>query len=193
MNVKVIIIGAGGHGRVIADIIRANGDTVLGFLDDDNTKDVLGSISDYSKYADAYFIVGIGNNALRKKLSALPVKWYTAIHPSAIVSPSAVISEGTAIMPNAVINANAVVGKHCIVNTGAIVEHDDNIGDYSHVSVGAKIGGTVKAGQSVWIGIGATVINNVTICDECTIGAGAVVIDNITTSGIYVGVPAKKH
>ena len=189
----MIIIGASGHGHVIADAVCANGDRLLGFLDDDAGKAPLGKIEDYEKYGDAEFVIGIGNTAVRKKLSALPVKWYTAIHPSAIVSPSARIGEGTVVMPNAVINARSQVGEHCIINSGAIVEHDNTVGDYAHVSVGAKLGGTVTVGEAAWVGIGATVKNNVRICADCMIGAGAVVVKDIVEAGTYIGVPAKKR
>jgi len=193
LKTKVVILGAGGHGHVIADIIRASGDILVGFLDDDLSKSTLGKISDCFKYSDAYFIIGIGNNALRKKLSALPVKWYTAIHPSAVISPSAKIREGTCVMPNAVINCDTIIGKQCIINSGAIVEHNNTIGDFTHISVGVKLGGTVTIGNSTLLGIGCTVCNNISICSDCIIGAGSVVVDDITENGKYFGIPAKKH
>lgn len=190
---KVVIIGASGHGKVVADIVLASGDKLVGFLDDDLAKKPLGPILDYKKYLDCYFIVAIGDTKNREKISKLPVKWYTAIHPSAIVSPSAKIERGTVIMPNAVVNAESLIGKHCIINTGAIVEHNNTIGDFSHISVGAKLGGTVSIGKSCWIGLGSSVSNNISICDNCVIGAGALVIHDITENGIYIGVPAKKN
>lgn len=192
MNKNVIIIGASGHGHVIADIVHANYDNLLGYLDDDLSKAPLGKVSDCYKYSDAEFVIGIGNVEVRKKISDLPLKWYSAIHPSAIISSSAKIGEGTVVMPNAVINAESIVGKHCIINSGSIVEHNDIVGDYAHISVGAKLGGTVLIGKSTWIGIGATVINNVSVCDNCVIGAGAVVVKNIKEQGTYIGVPARK-
>ena len=194
MNQKVIIIGASGHGRVVADIVRSNGDVVVGFLDDDMSKNVLGRIDSYSQYDDVQFVIAIGNTEHRIHISeTLDCNWYTAIHPSAVISPSVTIGAGTVIMPNAVVNVNARVGKHCIINTAAVIEHDNIIGDYSHISVGAKLGGTVSVGKRSWVGIGSTVSNNVSICDDTIIGAGAVVVKNINTSGIYIGVPAKRH
>lgn len=187
---KVVILGASGHAKVIADIIRASGDTIIAFLDDDTSNDVAGPISDYSKYADCEFVIGIGNAKIRERISQLPIKWYTAIHPTSIISPSATIAEGTVVMPLSVINADAKIGKHCIVNTSAIVEHDNNIEDFVHISVGAKLGGTVSIGKSTWIGIGASVKNNISICSECMIGAGATVIEDINVQGTYVGTPA---
>lgn len=191
MNRKVIIIGASGHGRVIADIVRANGDEVLGFLDDDESKTTLGKVADWGKYKEAEFVIGIGDATIRGRISRLDCKWYTAIHPSAVVSPEAKISEGTVVMPNAIINAGAVIGKHCIINSGAIVEHDNKITDYVHISVGAKLGGTVTVGERTWIGIGAVVKNNLSICSDSMIGAGAVVVEDINEKGTYIGVPAK--
>lgn len=190
MNKNVVILGASGHGHVIADIVTASGDKVIGFLDDDSSKDVIGKISDYSNFDNVEFVIGIGNTDVRKKLSKLPLKWYTAIHPSAVVSVSAEIGEGTVVMPNVVINSQSIIGKHCIINTGAIVEHNNEIGDYSHISVGARLGGTVIIGKEVWVGIGSTIRNNNFICDKCIIGAGAVVVKSIVESGTYIGVPA---
>ncbi len=191
---NVVILGAGGHAYVIADIISAMGEKVVAFLDDDQqNNERSGSISDYVKFKNAEFIIGIGNADIRESLAnSLNVKWFTAIHPSAIISPSAVLGKGTVVMPNAVINARAVIGNHCIINTGAIVEHDNIISDYVHISVGAKLGGTVTIGKKTWIGIGSTVKNNVNIFSDCMIGAGATVVDDISTKGTYVGIPARK-
>lgn len=199
----VIIIGASGHGKVIADIIKKSKDEIFGFLDDnlDIGKEfmgfpVLGAISNYKKYIDkAEFIIAIGNAYIRKRISEqlIEAKWYTAIHPTAVISEFDVtIEEGTVIMANAVINAGAKIGKHCIINSSAVVEHDNFIENYSHISVGAKLAGTVFIGELSWIGIGACVSNNIRICKRCMIGAGAVVINDIEESGTYVGVPVKK-
>lgn len=189
---RVVILGASGHAHVISDIISACGDIVEAFLDDNTAiAGVSGSISEYERYEDCEFVIGIGSTAVREKLSDLPVKWYTAIHPSAVVSPKATIGSGTVVMPNAVVNSGAVLGKHTIINTGAIVEHDNVIEDFVHISVGAKLGGTVKIGKSTWIGIGATVSNNIKICSDCVIGAGAVVVRDIEMKGKYIGIPAK--
>lgn len=199
----VIIIGASGHGKVIADIVNKSNDKIIGFLDDnpDISNEfvgfpVLGTISKYKDYIDqAEFIIAIGNAIVRKKIAEqlCEVKWYTAIHPTAVISEIDVtINEGTVIMANAVINPGAVIGKHCIINSSSVVEHDDFIGDYSHVSVGAKLAGTVCVGELSWIGIGACVSNNINICEGCMIGAGTVVITDITEKGTYVGAPAKR-
>lgn len=190
---KIVIFGAGGHAHVIADIIEAEGNKVEAFLDDDKSqKDSNGPISDYVKYNDCEFIIGIGSCDVREKLSQLNLMWHTAIHPSSTISKSSSIGVGTVVMPNAVINSRAIIGKHCIINTGAIVEHDNYIDDYSHISVGVNLGGAVSVGKKTWIGIGSTVKNNVTIGSNIVVGAGAVVVNDISNKGTYIGVPAKK-
>ena len=201
MNKKVIIIGAGGHAKVIADIVRENGDTVVGFLDDSFAEKkefygsfVVGKTVDYEDYKnDCSFIIAIGSNGVRKKISgAIDCEWYTAIHPSAVVSASAKVGDGSCVMANAVINADAFVGEHSIVNTGSIIEHDCKIGSYTHIAPKSVVCGMTKIGELVWVGTGSTVINLVNVCDGVCIGAGGVVVKDITESGTYVGVPAKK-
>ena len=202
MSEKVIVIGASGHGKVVADIVRRSGDTLLGFLDDNEALPseiadipVLGKVADYARYPEASFVVGIGNSDVREKVARQldGVRWYTAIHPSAVISAlETQIGVGSVIMANAAINPSAYVGEHSIVNTAAVVEHDNHIGSFAHISVGARLGGTVLVGSHTWVGIGATISNNISICDHCTIGAGAVVICDIKESGTYVGIPARK-
>ena len=197
----VIIIGTGGHAKVVADIVMSSGDNLFGFLtsDTDKTsflgKPVLGNVSDYTKYKDCYFVIAIGSAAAREEISGsmAGVKWYTAIHPASVISKlETSVGEGSVVMAGAVINPLAQVGKHCIINTHATVEHDNIIDDFAHISIGATLAGTVKIGKRCWVGAGSTVIENKTICADCVIGAGAVVVKNIDTPGTYVGVPAKK-
>lgn len=197
-----MIIGAGGHGKVVADIVREAGDTVLGFLDDHapvgsalENYQVLGKTQDFTAFRDAEFIVAVGNGELRQRLveRLKGAKFYTAIHPKAIISSfGTCIEEGTVIMAAAVVNACAKIGAHSIINTAAVVEHDNRIGSYGHVAVGARLAGYVTLEDRVWIGIGAVVSNNVSICADCTVGAGAVVIKDIKEPGTYAGVPARK-
>ncbi len=197
----VIIIGAGGHARVIADIVLGQGDRLLGFLDDNPDAKgfcgipVLGKIDDYPLWPNARFVVGIGNAQARQKIVSRlrGVTFHTPIHPSAVISPlGTAIGPGTVIMANAVVNPGTTVGCHCILNTGSILEHDNTIGDYVHISVAAKTAGTVTVGGHTWVGIGATISNNLTVCSHCMIGAGAVVVRDISIPGTYVGVPARR-
>ena len=202
MSKSVVIIGASGHGKVIADIIVNSGDRVLGFLDDANDIQgnkiigfpVLGKIADYDNYRDCEFVIAIGNPYIREKISnELPVKWYTAIHPTAVISSLDVeIGEGTVIMANAVVNPSARIGKHCIINTGAIVEHDNILEDYVHLSPNVTLAGIVKVGKSTHIGASACTKQVINIASDCVIGAGSVIVKDITDSGTYVGVPVKK-
>lgn len=202
MSKSVVIIGASGHGKVVADIVIKSGDHVVGFLDDHYPKSekfvgfpILGVTDSYKNFNDVEFVIAIGNAKVRENIAEQlnGVTWYTAVHPSAVISNiDTKIAEGTVVMANAVINAGAYIGKHCIINTGAVVEHDNRIEDYVHVSVGAKLAGTVTVGKSTWIGIGTSVSNNIDICSDCMIGAGTVVIKDITEAGVYVGVPMKK-
>lgn len=200
MSEQIIVIGGGGHAKVVIDCILSAGDTVAGILDDSLAVGgtvldipVLGKTQDYVGFADKKFIVAIGNNAVRRRLAeAMDVEWYTAVHPRATVSQYAKLGKGSVVMPGAVINAGANIGNHCIINTGAVVEHDNRIGDYVHISPAASLGGTVAVGDSTHVGIGASVKNNITICGGCIIGAGAVVVKDITECGVYDGVPAHK-
>lgn len=203
---EVIIIGASGHAKVIADIIKASGDKLIGFLDDNqeiqgniifDNKKVLGTTKeeDIGKYKDYYFIIGIGSSKVRRIISnKYPhLKWYTAIHPNAIIGSDVTINEGTVIMAGTVINTGTRVGKHCIINTCSSLDHDNILEDYVHISPGAHLAGTVTIKEGTWICAGATVINNITIEKDNIIGAGAVVIkDILEDNNTYIGVPVKK-
>ena len=199
MSQEIVIIGAGGHGRVISDIIEKYGDKVYGYLDDGNVKEcgkypVLGKVELADKLFDKKFIIAVGNNITRKNIyKKYPhLNYYTAIHPDAVIANDAKIGAGTCVMASAVINANAVIGNQCIINTASVVEHDNCISDYVHISPHATLCGTVNVGALTHIGAGAIIINNTSVCDGCVIGAGAVVTNNINVSGVYVGVPAKQ-
>lgn len=198
---NVIIIGTGGHAKVLADIVLCSGDNLLGFLTSDRDKTeflgypILGRDTDYKKFQNCNFIIGIGDNAARAQIAERMqgVDWYTAVHPSAIVSKFGVsIGEGSAVMANAVVNPLAKIGAHCIVNTTAVVEHDNVIADCAHISVGAKLAGWVKVGKRCFIGVGSCVRDKISIGDDCIIGAGSAVVKHITEPGVYGGVPARK-
>lgn len=203
---RLVIIGAGGHGKVVYEI--ANQQKIYSeivFLDDkwaENIKTnrdikILGKTDKvYSMLSNYDVFVAIGNNEsrkrfvleLEKKNATLP----TLIHPNATVSQTAKLGKGTVVMAGAIINAGSQIGTGCIINTGSIIEHDNMIKGFAHISPNVSLGGTVKVGQGVHIGIGATIKNNVNICNDCKIGAGAVVIKDILNKGTYVGVPVNK-
>jgi sugar O-acyltransferase (sialic acid O-acetyltransferase NeuD family) len=203
MKSRLLIIGASGHGKVVADIaLRMNKWQYIAFLDDnENIKssmgiEVIGNTVDTLKYIEEYEImIGIGNNTVREKIqkrlenegASIP----TLIHPSAIIGKQVELGAGTVVMAGVVVNCCTTIGKGCILNTGATVDHDNLFEDYVHVSPGVHLAGSVKIGHGSWLGIGSIVSNNVSIQGECIIGAGAVVIYDITEMGTYVGVPAR--
>ena len=200
MNKRIIIIGASGHGKVLADLAMKNEYEIIGFLDDGKAAGeicgfpILGNVKKCLEYqGQCEFVIAIGNNAVRKRIAeTYSLKWATLIHPTAVIGMNVEISEGTVIMANAVINPGAKIGKHCIINTAAIVEHDNFINDYVHISPNAALAGTVSGGEKTHVGIGAGVRNNLGITSDVVIGAGAVVVKNIYEQGIYYGVPARK-
>lgn len=185
---------------MIADNALRNGYENICFIDDHLKGNVIGfpvigTSEDIECLNDGKtdFIIGIGNNAIRKAIAeTYKVNWVSIVHPSAQISFDVKIGKGTVVMPNAVINVSSTVGEHCIINTGAIVEHDNVIENYVHISPSAALGGTVHIDECTHIGIGATVKNNIDICSDCTIGAGAVVVKAVVEKGIYVGVPTRR-
>lgn len=191
---KLTIIGASGHGRVVADIAKQIGYNEINFLDDDETLQLCGAypvVGKTNKKVDNDVFVAIGNVEIRKRLS-VGRRIITLIHPDAVVADDVEIGTGTVVMAGVVINPGVKIGRGVIINTSSSIDHDCTVGDYSHISVGAHLCGTVRIGDNTWIGAGATVSNNVNICGGCTIGAGALVIKDIDEPGTYVGVPAKK-
>ena len=198
---KLIIIGAGGHGKVVADIADLLRYEEICFLDDGFQKkclkySVAGKVEEVYKYVkDWEFFVAVGSLPVREQIlgeiELLGGKIATLIHPKAIVAQDVKIGRGSVVMAGAIINPDTKIGKGVIINTGSSVDHDCVIGDYGHVSVGAHIAGGVFVGKRCMIGAGATVINGLSICDNCIIGAGAVVVKNLEQSGTYIGVPAK--
>lgn len=193
---RLIIIGASGHGKVVADIAVLNGYDDIVFLDDDESlKDCAGFlvIGKSTEASSGDVFVAVGNAVIRKRLMKLyeNQKQPVLIHPDAIVAHGVEIGEGSVVMAGAVINPGTKIGRGAIVNTTSSIDHDCVLGDFVHVAVGAHLCGTVSVGDETWIGAGATVSNNVNICGNCMIGAGAVVIKDIAESGIFIGVPAK--
>jgi len=191
---RLTIIGASGHGKVVADIAKLNGYDVIVFLDDDENLTTCGGYSVVGRtdqVIDGDVFVAIGNSDIRERFSR-DRKLITLVHPNAIIASDVEIGEGTVVMAGVVINAGTKIGRGCIINTSSSIDHDCMIGDYVHIAVGAHLAGAVSVGKKTWIGAGATVSNNVDICSNCMIGAGAVVIKDITESGTYIGVPAKK-
>ncbi|MCH5139124.1 acetyltransferase, partial [Clostridiaceae bacterium UIB06] len=205
---KVVLIGAGGHCKVIIDIIKSTNEyEIVGItnksynedvlnvpvIGDDNVLDKL--YNDGVKYA--FICIGALNNInirnrIYKKLKNIGFNLPVLIHKTAVVSTFSHIAEGTCIMAGTIINPGVHIEKNCIINTGAIIEHDCFIGYNTHISPKVALAGGVKVGFNTHIGIGSSVIQNIEIGNNVTIGAGAVVINNIHDSVLAVGVPAKE-
>lgn len=204
MKNSLIIIGASGHGKVVADIaIKMNKWQSIAFLDDDESIKTTMGLEVIGKTADAFtyreetdFFVAIGNNATREKIQEKLIERglnvVSLIHPGAILGIDVEIDIGSVVMAGVVINSSSRIGRGCIINTISSLDHDNKIEDYVHISPGVKMAGTVKVGKGSWIGIGSVVSNNVNICSGCKVGAGAVVVKDITEPGTYVGVPVRK-
>ena len=203
-NKSIIIIGAGGHTKVIIDIIKNENKEIYGIFDDDEKKHgssilgvkVIGNIKDlFDLKGEFLFIIGIGDNHSRKKITDLlikkGIKFTRAIHPSSIIAEDVEVGEGTVIMANTVINPGTRIGKHCIINTSVSIDHDNEIEDYVHFSPNSTTGGTVKVGRNTWVGLGTKIINNISIGQDVIIGAGSVIIDDIKSGVLVVGVPGK--
>ncbi len=198
---KLVIFGAGGHAKVVADIAMKNGFEIEGFLDDNDSVSsvigypVLGKIDDCVKFKDSCaFAIGIGNNAVRKKIfeKYSDYEYPVLVHPTASVGIETKIGRGTVVMPFAVLNACAEVGEFSILNSASVVEHDCRVGDFCLIAPNATMCGMSEIGDTVWLGAGCALNPTVKICDGVTVGSGAVVTKNITEAGTYIGIPATK-
>lgn len=195
---RLIIIGASGHGKVVADIAAFNGYKDIVFLDNDpNITEcagypVLGPDTMTSEL-DGDVFVAVGNGSIRRRLMERDAdrNFPVLIHSNAVIAEGVKIGEGSVVMAGAVINPGAKLGIGSIVNTSSSIDHDCSVGDFCHISVGTHLCGTVVVGDETWIGAGATVSNNVNICGGCIIGAGAVVIKDLDKPGTYMGAPVK--
>ena len=206
---KTLIIGAGGHGQVVADILltslKNNNSTVqpIGYLDDDPTLQqryfldipVLGFVDQISTIEHDAVIVAIGHNPTRQKiyqkLQTNLEEIITAVHPSAIIGADVAIGHGTMICAGVIINPGTRIGMGVILNTGCTVDHHNHIGDHAHIAPGAHLGGDVEIGQGALIGMGATVIPQCQVGDWSVVGAGAVVTKAVTAHSVVAGVPAR--
>lgn len=200
-NKKLLIIGAGGHGKVCAEIAKVMNKWVeIVFADNKNLKQVNGikviKTNTYLEFVPKEYdvFIAIGDNKSRlkiyEKLKPSKYKFPILIHPSANISQHTTIKDGAVIMANSVINSNAEIGNFTIINTSSIVEHDVAIGSFSHLSPNATITGNCKIGDNVWIGASSTIINAVKVSDNIVVGAASLVNKNLVKKGTYIGVPA---
>lgn len=194
----IILIGGGGHAKIVFDACRASDTLVRGFCDDHSPSPLSGSAEHLGKIQDAQsldapIIIAIGHVTTRRRV--LNTRFSDAritapvIHSSAIVSPSASIAEGVFVAPGAIVNADARIDAHAIINSGTIIEHDCRVGENTHVAPGTVLGGSVCVGIDTLVGIGARVLPGISIGNGCVIGAGAVVTRDVGNGETVVGVP----
>jgi len=202
---RLLIYGAGGHGKVVADAaLGSDSYDVQGFLDDDREKwsqqvlglPVLGGVECLRTLGSGDLIgLGIGSNERRGKvveeLTARGVPLATIVHPSAVIASGAQLGQGTFVGPLALVHTDAHVGRGCIINSGAIVEHDNALGDWVHVGPGASLAGNVCVGTGTQIGMGARVLPGVKVGEWAVVGAGAVVTRELMPRVVAAGIPAR--
>lgn len=201
-----IILGAGGHGAVIRDILLAGQRRVLGFLDDNpalHVKKVLdtpilggtGLAPQLAREEGAELVVGIGDNLIRGRLVRMLQEWGVpltcAVHPSAVIAADVIMEQGVVVMPGAVVNTRSRLGLASVVNTKASVDHDCTLGELSHVAPGAVLNGGVVVERYAVVGAGAVVLEFKRIGENAFVGAGAVVLEDVPSNAVVVGVPAK--
>ncbi len=207
MEKIILILGAGGHAKVVADCALASGEwQKVAFLDDRypdlkqiGNWPVIGKVSDIELFVNQYshMALGVGANHEDLRLQWLKrginagAKFPVVIHAKSIVSPYANIGDGTVVLAGAIVNVDAKVGKASILNTSCSIDHDCVIGDGSHISPRAALAGGVIVGEKSWIGMGANVIQGVKIGSNVIVGAGSLVLKNIDSGSKVVGVPAR--
>lgn len=203
---NIYIIGAGGHSKVIIALLESLSISVTGIVDDDCNKlhqeilgiPIIGNIDSLKQLANSHAnikaIIGIGNNAIRKKIAEkfryTAIEWLVAIHENAYVHHSVYLGEGSVIFAGAIIQPDVTIGQHCIINTSAHIDHDCMIADYVHVAPGVGLAGNVHVEEGAFMGIGSKAIPNAQVGAWSTVGAGATVIKDIPNSVIAVGTPA---
>ncbi|MGR5241590.1 acetyltransferase [Photobacterium damselae] len=201
---RLAILGASGHGKVLADIALQTGWSDIDFFDDRwpllsqlEHWSVAGNTEVLFEYLDSYdgVIVGIGNNNIRlikqQQLEQRNAKLTSLIHPTAVISQSIALGLGSVVMANAVINPFVSIGRACIINTASTVDHDCQLSDGVHISPGAHLAGGIKIGSRSWVGIGANIIQLIEIGDDVIVGAGSTVIHSISSFQKVVGTPAR--
>lgn len=206
---KLLIIGCGGHGKVVAEAAeKTNIYENISFLDNKKdklnqdqttfTKNIIGEISkaNINKFSEYYshFFVGIGDNNIRfsllKEIKRIGINIPNIIHPSAQISKYVQLGHGCFINTNAVIQCNSIINSGCIINTSSSIDHDSIIDEGTHISPGVTIAGNVKIGKRSWIGLGTKIIQNVEIGDNVIVGAGSLVLKNIPSNVEVFGSPA---
>ena len=203
----VLVIGAGGHAKVVIEALRSMNEHIIGATDADPAKHgsecqgvpVLGGDEVAHDHGPGAVLLanGIGQSpegrrTVYRRFKESAYEFLTIIHPSATVAADAELGEGAQVMAGAVIQPTARIGRNAIINTGAIVDHDCAIAEHAHIAPGAILCGAVTVADGAFVGAGATVIQGITIGADATIGAGAVVIDDVAPGAAVNGVPARR-
>ncbi len=199
----ILVIGNGGHSKVIRMLIDRSSNKQLVMLADDTienqfeeNKIIYSPLSGIKNNKNQFeeSIIAIGNNQIRKKIYERfsEINYATLIDPSSMIAHDTIVGTGSVVMPKVIINPNVRIGVHSIINSGAIVEHDCKIGDFCHISPGAVLTGGVKTDNLVHIGANATILPGIHIGEGAVIGAGAVVTKNVHKNQVMVGNPAKE-
>lgn len=209
MSIPVIVLGAGGHARVLIDALQRAGIEISGATDVDSGLvgksllgvTVIGGDDAVEKYApeSIRLVNGLGSvridSARRRLFERFKGKGYQfapVIHPSAVIAPDVVVSEGAQVMAGAVVQTGTRIGKNAIINTRAAVDHDCRIGEHAHIAPGATLSGEVEVGNGAHIGTGASIIQGIRLGRDCLVAAGAVVIGDVRDGAKVAGVPAKE-
>lgn len=200
----ILVLGAGGHAKVVIELLRASGQEIAGLIDADATpRLVLGApvlgddarLEALRRDGIAHAFVALGNNALRlkiaRRLQVLGYNLVNAISPAAVLSPSMTIGQGVAVMAGAIINAQARIDDLAIVNTGARIDHDCILGEASHIAPGCTLAGGVVIGPLAFLGVGCSAIPQVRVGEAAVIGAGACITSDILPRTLAMGVPAR--
>ena len=205
---NVIVVGAGGHGQVVADILRAAAragarERLAGYVDDCQSLEgqllaggrVLGVISSLRDIVHDGIVIAVGDNQTRERLwrvlSVAGESFVVARHPAAIVSEDVRVGAGSMLCAGAIVNTGASIGRAVILNTGCSVDHHSTIGDFVHIAPGVHMGGEVAVGARAFVGIGAVVLPGIRIGEDSIVGAGAIVTRDVAPGTTVVGCPAK--
>ncbi|MBI9081307.1 MAG: acetyltransferase [Pseudodesulfovibrio sp.] len=205
----IIIVGRGGHARVLLEILLQSNVTVLGFVDDNTqlheqtfngiaTLGTLTSFTNYYKPGDVLLVNGVGSRGIptkRKEIyerfKNMGYKFHTTIHPSSSISPNATLAEGVQVIAGAVVSTGCEILENCILNTNACIGYESKIEAHTHIAPGATLGFRVSVGKECLVGIRATVDSNITLKEKCLVGAGAVVVDDFPANSTLLGNPAR--
>lgn len=200
---EVVIIGSGGHGKVIADSLQLCGYKNIVFVDDTRTGELLGlpivgKIEDLPRDSKAGFIIGVGDNYIRGQIALrllvhIPeAKFINSIHPTAIVAHDVVMGVGNVILAGAIVDSGGVLGDHCIVNTHALLGHDGHMDDFSSIGPGVNCGGGCHIGELSAVCMGSVLREKTQVGCNTVIGMGSLVLNNCMTSSVYYGSPAQR-